>query len=259
MPAWRDAVDRALSLDPKLPDAHLARGQFCFYHEWQWEEAEREYQQAIALSPNSADAHQHYGLFLVTRERFEQGIREGRRALELDPLSLFTSMQAGWIYWLANRMEEALAQTQRMIEIEPNFVSAYWQRGGVYFSMGMPDEAVEALKKSLELGVNPLALSMLGAIYGMLGQRAEAEAIIQQLLALRQAHHIAAFNLARVYSGMDEDELAYEWLLRACEERNGEMVFLHRESKIGTAQMFGKNFPKTQRFQALMRHHSFAP
>jgi eukaryotic-like serine/threonine-protein kinase len=259
VPVWRDAVQRALELDDHLADAHMARGQFCFYHEWQWEEAELEYKRAIELSPNSADAHQYYGLFLATRERFEQGIRMGRRALDLDPLSLFTSMQVGWIYWLADRLEEALRQTQKMIEIEPDFVGAYWQRGVVYLAKGMPLEAVEALQKSLVLGFNPLALSALGAIYAMLGRDVEANEVLQQLLEMRQTHFIAAFNLARIYSGMGQEDQAYEWLEQACEERSGEMVFLNRETQIGTGDAFGKTFPRTKRFRTLMQDRRLIP
>ena len=259
VPAWRDAAQQALDLDDHLADAHLARGQFCFYHEWQWEEAEREYKRAIELSPNSADAHHYFGLLLATRERFEEGIRMGRRALDLDPLSLFTGMQVGWIYWLADHLEEALRQAQRMIEIEPSFTGAYWLRGMVYLSKGMLVEAAEALQKSLDLDFSPPALSALGAIYGMLGRDMEANKVLQQLLEMRRTHFIAAYNLMRVYSGMGQEDQAYEWLERACEERSGEMVFLNRETKIGAGEAFGKSFPNTERFTILMRRNRLIP
>jgi eukaryotic-like serine/threonine-protein kinase len=259
VPAWRDAAQQALDLDDHLADAHLARGQFCFYHEWQWEEAEREYKRAVELSPNSADAHHYYGLLLATRERFEEGISMGRRALDLDPLSLFTGMQVGWIYWLADHLEEALRQAQRMIEIEPSFTGAYWLRGMVYLSKGMLVEAAEALQESLDLDFSPPALSALGAIYGMLGRDMEANKVLHQLLEMRRTHFIAAYNLMRVYSGMGQEDQAYEWLERACEERSGEMVFLNRETKIGAGEAFGKSFPKTERFNALMRRHRLIP
>jgi serine/threonine-protein kinase len=259
VPAWRDAIRRALELDDQLADAHSALAQFYFYHEWLWEEAEREFKRAIELSPNSADAHYYYGLFLGARERFDAGIRMGRRALDLDPLALFTSMQVGWINCMADKLEDALKQTQRMIEIEPDFVGAYWQRGMIYLAKGMLPEAVEALQKSLALGFNPLALSTLGTAYGVMGARTEAEAILRQLLEMRQTHFIAAYNLARVYSGLGQEDLAYEWLERACEERNGEMVFLNRESKIGVGVAFGQSFPRTERFSSLMRRHGLIP
>ncbi len=259
VPEWREAVRRAMELDDHLADAHVARGQFCFYHEWQWEEAEQAYKRAIELSPNSAEAHQYYGLFLATRDRFEQGIRMGRLALDLDPLSLFTGMQVGWIYWLADHLDEAIRHTQRMTEIEPDFIGAYWQRGIAYFAKGMLIEAAEALQKSLDLGFNPLAFSTLGAIYVMLGRDVEANKVLEQLREMRQTHFIAAFNIARIYSVMGQEDQAYEWLERACEERSGELVFLYRETKIGSGEAFGKDFPKTERFQALMRRYHLIP
>jgi serine/threonine-protein kinase len=259
VPAWRDAVDKALFLDDQLADAHLARGQFCFYHEWLWEEAEQEYIRAIELSPNNADAYHYYGLFLATRDRFEPSILMGRRAMELDPLSLFASMQVGWIYWLADQLDNALKQTERMTEIEPNFVGAYWQRGMIYLSKGMLPEAAEALQKSLDLGFNPLAFSALGAAHAMLGHEAEARQILGQLIEMRKTHFIAAYNLARICSALDMEDQAHEWLVRATEERNGEMVFLNRETQSGAGEAFGKKYPKSQRFQMLLNRYGFIP
>jgi Tfp pilus assembly protein PilF len=59
-----------------------------FYYERDWARADSEFQQAVKLNPNSTYAHKHYGLFLASRERFEEAVTEGRRALELDPFPL---------------------------------------------------------------------------------------------------------------------------------------------------------------------------
>jgi hypothetical protein len=58
---------------------------------------------------------------------------------------------------------------------------------------------------------------------------------------------------------MGQEDQAYEWLERACEERSGEMVFLNRETKIGAGEAFGKSFPKTEQFNALMLRHRLIP
>jgi Tfp pilus assembly protein PilF len=53
---------------------------------------EREYSQAVQLSPNYAPAHLLYAGFLVSMAKQEQGLAEMRKALELDPTAELTNM-----------------------------------------------------------------------------------------------------------------------------------------------------------------------
>jgi hypothetical protein len=76
---------------------------------------------------------------------------------------------------------------------------------------------------------------------------------------LRQSHFVAAFNLARIYSGMGQTEQASFWLAQACQERSGELVFLDRETKVGVGLAFGRELPKTEAFHALMQSHGLIP
>ena len=117
VPAWKAAISRALELDQDLVEAHIAQASFYFYHEWNWEAAEREYRRAIELNPNNSDAHQLYGTFLASRNRFDQAISEVRKAFELDPLSLHARFNAGFIFWFDNRLDEVTSQVQKMIEL----------------------------------------------------------------------------------------------------------------------------------------------
>jgi hypothetical protein len=72
-------------------------------------------------------------------------------------------------------------------------------------------------------------LADLGSAYGLGGKKKEAAAILDQLLELRQREYVPAICIARVYSRIGEDEKTIEWLEKAFEERNGEMVFLRGE------------------------------
>ena len=80
-----------------------------FYYDRDWAKAEREFERAVELSPNSAHAHKHYGQFLASREQFEQAVSEGRKALELDPLSIAVNFVVGATYFFVDRLDEARA------------------------------------------------------------------------------------------------------------------------------------------------------
>src|SRR6185503_12300460 len=80
------AAMRALELDPQLAEAHTAVGFGRVFYEWAWQEADRAFQEAIAIKPGYATAHQWYAEYLISQERFDEAEAEARRALEMDPL-----------------------------------------------------------------------------------------------------------------------------------------------------------------------------
>jgi Tfp pilus assembly protein PilF len=67
LPKWKAAAQRALEIDEGLADAHLAMAHIYFYYERDWAKAEREFERAVELNPNSTDAHKYYGLFLASK------------------------------------------------------------------------------------------------------------------------------------------------------------------------------------------------
>ncbi len=116
-----------------------------------------------------------------------------------------------------------------MIEIEPDFYGAYWLKGAIYLSEGEYEAAVEELKKAVSLGGHQIVLADLGSAYGLAGKQDKAAAILDQLLEMRRREYVPAICMARIYSRIGEKTEAIEWLEKAFEERNGEMVFLKGE------------------------------
>lgn len=253
LPQWEAAANRALEIDAHLAEAHLTLAQHRFYHDWNWPEAETEFRKAIALNPNSAEAEQYFGLFLATRGRVEEAIVHARHALDLDPLSLLTIMQVGWTFVSGNLLDDALRMSDAMIEVEPNFFGAYWLLGAVKLGQGEYSEAIEALQKSLALAPNLLALSQLGSAYGTIGKRDEALAVLNQLMEMSAQCYVAPYNIARIHSGLGDNDRAFEWLEKAFEEHNGEMVFLRGELENGTGDTFGKSISSDPRLPGLLK------
>lgn len=250
---WRTAASRALEIDADLPEAHYTQASLHFFYEWNWAAAEREYRRAIELNQNNAEAHWRLGLLLVSRERFDEAVAAAERAIELDPLSLVTNLYVGLTFWFAQRINQAFAQVDKMLELEPRFHGAYWLTGTIQKSLGSFDEAVAAYQKALSLGGNQTVLSILGNTYALAGKRAEALATLDQLFAIKEQQFVAAYNIARVYGGLSETDVAFEWLEKAFRERNGELVFLNLLTKLPAGVMFGKEFLEDQRLKNLLR------
>jgi tetratricopeptide (TPR) repeat protein len=192
-------------------------------------------------------------MFLASREQFEQAIKYGRQAVELDPLSLVANFFMEWIYWYAERFDDALEQINKMLEIEPDFSLAYWQMGTILVAKGMFEEGIAAYQKALALNNSHIVLSFLGVTYGTFGKQNEALEVLNQLLEMKKYQYIPAINIARVYSGLGETDKAFEWLEKAVEERNGELVYLNIETKVGTGDVWGKSVRQDPRLPDLLR------
>jgi len=252
IPQMKAAISRALELDKNLVEAHTAQATLHFYHDWNWAAAEREFRKAIELNPNHTDARQGYGVFLFSRNRFDQAISEIKKAVELDPLSLQVRLNAGFLYWFGRRLDEAMGQVHKMIELEPKFFAAYWLMGAIYWLQGRHEDSIECYQKSLSLNVNQLVLGSLGSIYGTVGKRDEALGVLNQLLEMKKQQNVNAVHLVRVYGGLGEIDKALECLERAVEERNSQLVFLEREIEIGSMAPL-KEMMKDTRVEGLLR------
>jgi len=87
MPKARQALERALDIDPNLAEAYSSLGQVKLFYEFDLEGAGREFQRALEKNPGSPLVHQVYALYLSSQERPEEALTEVARLIDLDPIS----------------------------------------------------------------------------------------------------------------------------------------------------------------------------
>lgn len=225
----RVATQNAFRHDSSLAEAHLSAAMVSFFFEWDWSAAEASYAKAAAMDGSSAEALSFYAMFLAFQEHFEKAMKLCRRSLLMDPLSLLINMNAGWTYFTAGELEKAQEVVEKMVEIDPAFYGSYWITGAIKLAMGEYTAAIESLEKAISLGGHQTVLADLGSAYGLGGDKEKAEDVLARLLAMRETDYAAAICVARVYSRLGEKEKAIEWLGKAFEERNGELLFLQSE------------------------------
>ncbi len=228
-PTVREATAKALEIDDGLSEAYLASGIINFFHDREWRKADDDFRRAVELNPRNAEALSFFSMFLAFEERLDEAIERSKQSLAIDPLSPVINMNAGWTYFTAGLMDEARVQVEKMIEIEPDFYGAYWLKGAISVVEGRFEAAIDELKKGVSLGGHQTVLADLGSAYGLAGRQEEARAVLNQLLELRETEYASAICVARVYSRVGNNEKAIEWIERAFEERNGEMLFLRSE------------------------------
>ena len=227
MPKARDAARQALARDGALADAHVSLGGVLFHYDWDWSGAEREFRDALDLSPGLAEARAAFGQMLVAIGHAEAGLAAGRRAVELDPLSLATNLQLALSLLLSRQFEASIAQARRTLTLDAAFFPAVWVQAVATAALGDHDAAVGALELVRgAAGGDPIFESVLGWVYGRAGRRDEAGALLAALEQRRQEHHLAAVAIAWVYAGLDDADQMMSWLTRALDERDGLCVYL---------------------------------
>ena len=87
MPGARDAAERGATLDPDLSEPHAAVGMVMLQYDRYWEDAKREFDRAIELSPGSALARNWRARWYQAMNRGEEALTALQQALAIDPLS----------------------------------------------------------------------------------------------------------------------------------------------------------------------------
>jgi len=198
-PQAKAAAGKALELNPRLAEAHIALAYAIHLYDWNPSAAEAEFRKGLALNPNYAPGHQWYAVFLASEGRFEEAVAQITRARELDPLSLIIGDVVGWIYSLARRNDDAIQEFRKAIELDPRFYPTHYDLGLTYVEMGRYDDAIAELEQARSLaGDTPRTLSGLAYACAMAHQRGRARDFLARLQELSTRRYVPPFDVAVV-------------------------------------------------------------
>jgi TolB-like protein/DNA-binding winged helix-turn-helix (wHTH) protein/Flp pilus assembly protein TadD len=218
-PQARAAALRAVQLNDRLPEGHAALALIVQNHDYDWQNAEKEFKKAIALNPNYATAHHWYAEHLAWRGRFEEAFRESERARQLDPLSLIIASDYGAILYYSRQYDKAIAQFGAVREMDPHFSRAalVYQP---YVERGMFAEAEAVIQNQNQNQKQKPSdgrwyHSSLAYVYGRSGRRDEAQAEIKKLLDVNREQPMDPVVLVQAYIGMGDNDQTLAWLEKA--------------------------------------------
>jgi TolB-like protein/Tfp pilus assembly protein PilF len=218
LPKALEAARKAVELDDTLAEAHTSLARV-LASDLQLSAAMSEFNRAIELNPNYATAHQWFGECLQSQGRMEDAVAELKRAQELDPLSLIINSLLGFALDTVGKGEEAIEQLRKTIEIDPTFVYAHEMLGNVLEHKGHIEEAVLECEKSARLSaMDPSILAQLARAYFLVGRKAEAQQLWEQLKSLSERQYVPAYSLALVQSAFGDKDKAIRLLEKSYED-----------------------------------------
>jgi serine/threonine protein kinase/tetratricopeptide (TPR) repeat protein len=246
-PEGKAAALRALELAPDLGEAHTDLAAVLWLHDWQWPEAQREFQRSLELSPCYPTANHYYAECLMTMGRHAEALSRMKKSLELDPLSLIINVAIGWGYYHARQYDQAIEQLLRTVELDPNYPMTYWLLGLLYRKTARYDSAIRAGEKGVQLsGGSPLMRAALAQSYAEAGGVKDAQQILDDLTKLAQHKYVAPQFFAGIHIGLGENDRALEYLEKSCAEHCHWLIYLHIDP--GMDSLRGN-----PRFQELLR------
>ncbi len=214
----KEFAQRAIQLEPELPEAHLSLA-CALGGDFDWRNAQVEFDRAIELNPNLAWAYEIYAWFLGGVGRLDEAIAKDKKAIELDPLNSFFQSALAYYLYHARRYDDAMVQVRKTLELDPTSTLAHNLLGRCLLGKGDTAGAIAEFQQGKINITGAWYQGLLGYAYAISGDRAKVEQMLRELEAQAKRQYVNSSAFAAIYLGLGEKEKALDWLDKAYENR----------------------------------------
>ncbi len=214
-----EAAQRALEINPKLGEAHgrLAMNLFELHHAIN--DAEREFNTALQLSPSSTITINGFDEMLAALGRFDEAAQLIETSLALDPLGWVAKLHKAGLALFMDQHETAEFLNDKMLEADPQFMPALRHKCEILAARGDMNAAYDLAARLVEMsGGHPMDISHLGYVSGLAGDDSAAADCLNRLGALDEVHFVPSYERALIHLGMQNYERALEELEQSVDE-----------------------------------------
>ena len=211
----RDAITRALAIEPDLPDALYARAWIETNFDFNWSAATQTVSKAMALAPADPNVLIAAANLETALGNTDRAIEIYRKAVELDPVN--AQSRSFLAFGLANtkRFAEARAEYARVIELNS---SAPWAHAGLGLAYLLQNKFEEAATEAQADAGEWARLLIVSCARWAEKRVPESDAALNELI--KNESELAAFQIAQAYAFRGDKDKAFEWLERARRQRD---------------------------------------
>ena len=219
------AVEKALELNPNLPEGHLSRGLVLWTHTKRFphEQAIQAFKRAIALNPDLDEAHQWLSVVYIHIGLFDEATEEINKTLEINPNNTAVRLRMIAVNTYQGKFEEAIGVVKTT---PPDQYPANLNRiaADSLVQLGRLNEAETVIDEYLKAypddeGGNVTSVKAILLVKE--GKQREAEATIQRAIEIGKGFghfHHSAYNIASAYALMKKPDEAVNWLQNAADD-----------------------------------------
>ena len=204
------SAERAIALDPELPDGYVARASHRLSYAWDWKGALSDAERARSLGSEDTDGYIGRANALTAVGRNSEGLAAARRATEVDPLSAGAWTILARLLELGGDYAGAEVAARRGLQVSPDnpltscvLALALWGQGRFEAALPLFDGS------SFEF----CRLQGLAMTHHSMGNARESQAALDELVS-RHAMS-AAYQIAEVHGFRGDPVAALTWLERA--------------------------------------------
>ena len=241
----KEFAQKALELDPELPEAHLSLA-CALGGAFDWRNAQIEFDRAIELNPNLAWAYEIYAWFLGGLGRLDEAIAKDKKAIELDPLNSFFQAALAYFLYHARRYDDAIVQVRETLKLDPASTLAHHLLGCCLLWKGDTAGAIAEFQRSKIMVTGAWYQGLLGYAYAISGERPKAEQILRELEQMAKRQYVNSTAFADIHLGLGEKEKALDWLDKSYQDQESACWYL-------TVDPIYDSVRNEPRFQALVQ------
>jgi TolB-like protein/DNA-binding winged helix-turn-helix (wHTH) protein len=215
----REAVERALTLNPNLAQAHAQMARIKELVDFDWAGANASIRRAIALDPGDPESVRMAASLAEMLGRLDEALQLDRRAVDLDPLNARSWENLGETEFFTGQLDEAAANSKKALEMSPAIWPGHIQLSRIYVMQGRPQDALAEIEL---VHYDPVRAYLYAIAYHALGRKKESDAALRELVA--KYHETNACEIATVYAFRNQPDEAFEWLERAYAQRDSGLM-----------------------------------
>ena len=233
-------LDQALSLDPDLPDAHVAKALIKQVNFRDLVGAEMDLKRALESAPKHITALRRLGTIYGMQGRYDEAMETFQKIIDRDPLNAPTYSNYSYNALAAGNLPVAKEMIGKVLEFSPDSVFANFQLARVYLAGG----DLPAAEKAIQLEPHPVWKQIgLGMIACVRGDKANGISVADELIEQREI-----FNAAEIYNLCGETEKVFSLLKQAAKDRDPALT----EMKLSWAMTSLRGDPRWHEILKLM-------
>lgn len=227
LPLAAAAATRALSLDPKLGNAHASLGLTQYLFEHAYRDAEASFRKAISLDPDNHAAHHWLAMMLSALKRHGEALDLIDEAVRLAPSSVLLCNKRGTILGNAGLVNRARSQLLSCGAKHNNPSLTLREIAGLDIAEGLYEDAKSGLLKAQAKSPDDLrTLALLGYV-AELTEDDDLGSEVQEVLAeLSTERYVPVSTLLGVFTGRGELARAFRTLDEAIASREAGIIYL---------------------------------
>jgi tetratricopeptide (TPR) repeat protein len=224
VPRAKVLLEEANQIDPACAEVHLSLSRLLCLGEWQWERAQQELQQALALANNDETRYivgAWQGCHMVEQGDMEKGLQRLRWASAACPLSPFIARFLAEAHFLARDFSGCLAVSREALQLHPHSWLLYRTSGRALTALGEYGEARRHYRRARLLYNAPQIglLAELAYLEAAAGNQDSARGLLERLHSSSNCEHVPLVSIAQIHAALGNKDRALECLEQACVNR----------------------------------------